>query len=130
MDLASYFEKTDGVGILGTSNPDSKVDLALYSKPFVIDKTTIALVMKQRLSHKNLKNNLQAAYLFLEKGSGYKGIRLYLTMLREESNQSLIAEMRKKQPCMFPAGDDSGKFLVFFRVDHLRPLVGDTFDAD
>ena len=129
MDLAGYFEKNDGVGILGTSDSSGKADLAIYAKPFVVDENTIALVMKQRLSHQNLKANLQAAYLFLEKGSGYKGIRLYMTMLREESNQSLIADMRKKQPCMFPQEDDSGKFLVFFRVDHIRPLVGDIFDA-
>ena len=129
MDLASYFEKTGGVGILGTSDTNGKVDLAIYAKPFMADEKTIVLVMKQRLSHKNLKTNLQAAYLFLEKGSEYKGIRLYLTMLREENNQSLIAAMRKKQPCIFPAEDDSGKFLVFFRIDHIRHLVGDTFDA-
>lgn len=130
MDLASYFEKTDGVGILGTSDSSGKVDLAIYAKPVVADENTIALVMKQRLSHQNLKTNLQAAYLFIEKGPGYKGIRLYLTMLNEESNQSLIAEIRKKQPLMFPREDDSEKFLVFFRVDHIRPAVGDALDAD
>lgn len=125
MDLTAYFKENDGVGILGTSDLEDKVDLALYSKPVVIDKSTIALVMKQRLSHQNLKGNLQAAYLFLQKGPGYQGLRLYLTMLREETNQSLIEAMRKKQPCMFPEEDDSGKFLVFFTVDRIRPLVGD-----
>ncbi|MBL7214645.1 MAG: pyridoxamine 5'-phosphate oxidase family protein [Phycisphaerae bacterium] len=125
MDLASYFEENDGVGILGTCDPDNGVDLALYAKPLVIDETTIALVMKQRLSHQNLKTNLQAAYLFLAKGTDYKGLRLYLTMLRQESNQSLIAAMRKKQPYTYPETDDSSKFLVFFRVDRIRPLVGD-----
>ncbi len=125
MDLAAYFRKNEGVGVLGTSNPDDKVDLALYSKPVVIDESTIALVMKQRLSHQNLKGNLQAAYLFLQKGPGYQGLRLNLTMLREETNQSLIETMRKKQPCMYPEEDDSGKFLVIFTVDRIRPLVGD-----
>nr|MBC8379178.1 pyridoxamine 5'-phosphate oxidase family protein [Planctomycetota bacterium] len=60
MDLTAYFKENDGVGILGTSDLEDKVDLALYSKPVVIDKSTIALVMKQRLSHQNLKGNLQA----------------------------------------------------------------------
>lgn len=128
MDLADYFENKDGVGILGTSDAGSGVDLALYAKPAVIDETTVAFVMKQRLSHQNLKKNLQAAYLFLEKGSGYKGLRLYLTMRGEESNQTLIAAMRKKQPCIYPEKDDSAKFLVFFNVDRIRPLVGDNPD--
>lgn len=128
MDLASYFKKIDGVGILGTCDPLKRVDLALYAKPIVIDETTIALVMKQRLSHQNLKVNLQAAYLFLEKCGDCKGIRLCLTMLREEVNQSLIDALQKKQPYMYPPQDDSGKFLVFFRVDRIRPLIGDQFD--
>jgi hypothetical protein len=125
MDLADYFEQHDGVGVLGTSDTENGVDLAIYAKPYVVDETTLAFVMKQRLSHQNLKSTLKAAYLFLEKDSGYKGVRLYLTMLREESNQTLIAAMREKQPCIYPEKDDSAKYLVLFNVDRIRPLVGD-----
>jgi hypothetical protein len=124
MDLAEYFDQADGLGVLATCDPDRAVDVAVYSKPVVIDTQTIALVMKQRISHQNLRKNLHAAYLFHEKGPGYKGVRLYLTMLREEKNQSLIAGLRKKQPCMYPAEDDSEKFLVFFRVEKTLALVG------
>lgn len=125
MDLANYFKETDGIGVLGTCDPQNQVDLALYSKPIVIDETTLALVMKQRHSHRNLQENLKAAYLFLEKGPGYKGLRLHLTLLREEKNQSLIEALRKQQPCMFPKEDDSAKFLVFFTINQIRPLIGD-----
>ena len=125
MDLARYFKDNDGIGILGTCDPGSGVDLAVYAKPLVVDETTIALVMKQRLSHQNLKANLQAAYMFIENRPGYKGLRLHLTMLREESNQSVIADLRQKQPYIYPETDDSTKYLVFFSVDRIRPLVGD-----
>ena len=91
----------------------------------MIDEHTVAFVMKERLSHQNLKTNLMASYLFLEKGDDYKGIRLYLTMQREEKNRSLIEALRQKQPCMYPKEDDSDKFLVFFNVDRIRPLIGD-----
>ena len=124
MDLAEYFEQTDGLGVLATCDPERGVDIAIYSKPVVIDNQTIALVMQQRASHKNLRKNLHAAYLFHEQGPGHQGLRLYLTMLREEKNQSLIEALHRKQPCMYPAGDDSEKFLVFFRVEHARSLVG------
>lgn len=124
-DLAAYFEKTDGLGVFATCDPDRGVDVAVYSKPVVIDDQTVALVMKQRISHQNLRSNLHAAYLFHEKGDGHKGLRLYLTKLREEKNQSLIEALHKKQPCMYPAEDDSEKFLVFFRVEQVRPLIGD-----
>ena len=125
MDLASYFKQTEGVGILGTCDSQEQVNMALYSKPVVIDESTIALVMKQRHSHENLQNNLKAAYLFLETGPGYKGLRMTLTKRGEETSRSIIESLRKQQPCMFPIEDDSAKYLVYFTVDQIRPLTGD-----
>ncbi len=125
MDLKPYFETKDGWGVLATCHAAGEVDTALYAKPCVIDEQTVAFVMKERLSHQNLQSNLRASYLFMEHAAGYKGIRLYLTMLREETNQSLVESLRRRQPMMFPAEDDSAKYVVFFRVDRVRPLVGD-----
>ena len=125
MNLAHYFEHTSGTGILATCDPGHQIDLAVYAKPYFVDPHTVIFVMKERLSHQNLKANLQAAYMFIENGTEYKGVRLYLTMMQEDKNQSAIETMRKKQPCMFPAEDDSEKFMVYFKIDRMRPLVGD-----
>ena len=96
-----------------------------YAKPHVIDEKTIAFVMKERLSHINLKTNPHAAYMFIEKGEGYTGKRLYLTKLREETNTSVVEMLRQKQPEIFAVDDDSNKFLVQFQIDEIWPLVGD-----
>ncbi len=125
MDLAHYFNTAEGVGVLATSDQQGWVDMALYVKPHVIEDNTVAFVMKERLSHKNLKTNLHAAYLFMEQAPGYKGVRLYLTLLREETNQALVDSLHKQQPMMYPDADDSSKYVVFFHVDRIRPLVGD-----
>jgi hypothetical protein len=127
MDLARYFESTEGTGVLATCDPANEVNQAIYSKPFVVDESTVAFVMKQRVSHQNLRHHLKASYLFIEKGAGCKGIRLHLTMQREEKNRSLVEALRAKQPCIYPKEDDSDKFLVFFGVDRIRPLVGTDF---
>jgi ADP-glucose pyrophosphorylase len=124
MDLATYFKNAQGTGILATCDPQKEVDLAIYSKPVVADGQTVALVMKQRQSHRNLQKHLKACYMFIETGTN-QGVRLYLTMERQETNRSLIEQLRREQPCMFPKEDDSDKFLVFFKVDHIRPLVGE-----
>lgn len=129
MDIASYFESVRGTGVLATSDVMGRVDAAIYAKPHVIDETTVAFVMKQRISHRNLRSNLHAAYLFIEEGPGYRGVRLYLTMLREESNATLVEALRQRQPEMFPKSDDSNKFVVLFQVDNVRPLVGDFEEA-
>ena len=125
MSLSNYFENMQGLGILATADSDGMVDLAVYTRPHVIDETTIALVMRERLSHQNLKSNPNAAYMFVEQGEGYAGKRLYLTKTREETNTSLIEEFRKKQPQICAAADDSNKYLVFFQINDVWPLVGD-----
>jgi hypothetical protein len=125
MDLKSYFEETQGLGILATADSDGIVDLALYAKPEVVYETTIAFVMRERLSHENLKSNPHAAYMFIEQGPGYVGKRLYLTKIMEETNTDLVNELIRKQPVISPPEDDSNKYLVFFRVDNIWPLVGD-----
>jgi hypothetical protein len=127
MDLAHYFENTEGVGVLATCDPADKVDQAIYSKPFVLDESTVAFVMQRKTSHHNLQNHLKASYLFLEKGPGYQGVRLHLTKQREEKNSSLVEVLREKQPCIYSKKDEGEKFLVFFDVNQIRPLVGDKF---
>ena len=125
MSLSSYFAKAKGIGILATADSDGVVDLALYAKPCVTDENTVAFVMRERLTHQNLRSNPHAAYMFIEKGEGFSGKRLYLTKLREETNTSLVEMLRKKQPEICPASDDSNKYLVHFQVDNVWPLVGD-----
>lgn len=124
MSLSEYFEKAQGLGILATANSDGAVDLALYAKPHVIDENTIAFIMQEHLTHRNLKSNPHAAYMFVEKGPGYNGKRLYLSKIREETNTSVVEMFRKKQPVICAAGDDSNKYLVHFQVNDIRPLVG------
>ena len=125
MNLSDYFENVQGLGILATANADGMVDLAIYARPHVIDETTIAFIMRERLTHQNLKSNPNAAYMFVEQGEGYVGKRLYLTKIREETNTSVVEMFRKKQPEICAAYDDSNKYLVHFRVVDIRPLVGD-----
>ena len=126
MNLSDYFKNVQGLGILATADADGMVDLAIYAKPHVIDEATIAFVMRERLTHQNLKSNPQAAYMFVEKGEGYTGKRLYLTKTREETNTSVVEMFRKKQPEICASYDDSNKYLVHFRIDDICPLVGDT----
>jgi hypothetical protein len=125
MNLSDYFENVQGLGVLATADSDGTVDLAIYAKPHVIDETTIAFVMRERLTHQNLKSNSHAAYMFVEQGEGYAGKRLYLTKIREETNTSLVEMLRRKQPEICDLYDDSNKYLVHFHIDDIWPLVGD-----
>jgi hypothetical protein len=123
MDLQEYFDKAKGTGVLATADREGKVDVAIYAKPHVMDQETVAFIMADRLTHRNLQSNNHAAYLFREDGSGYKGTRLFLTKIREEQDSELLYAIRSKR---YPSEKEEGKprFLVFFKVDQVLPLIG------
>jgi hypothetical protein len=123
MSLAEYFASVEGIGVLGTADAEGKVDLALYARPHIIDENTVAFIMGDHLSHDNLSSNPHAAYLFVERGETYNGLRMYLTRTGEETDPQKIEAMRRKSR---GEHDYTGmkKFLVQFQVDDVRRLVG------
>ncbi len=121
MTLKEYFESTKGLGVISTADSDGNVDAAIYSRPHFIEDGTMALVMRDRLSHANLQSNPHALYLFKEDGPGYKGKRLFITKVREEKNTELLESLRRRKTAY---EDDADRFLVFFKIDKEVPLVG------
>ena len=127
MELQEYFENVKGTGVLATADVDGKVNVAVYSKPHFLgdDDREVAFIMNDRLSHDNVDANPQAAYLFIEENGGYVGKRLFLTKVREETDQDKIQSLRRRNlPPECEEGDVKKRFLVHFRVDGIRPLVG------
>jgi hypothetical protein len=124
MSLSDYFQDVKGMGVLATSDSDGNVDIAIYSRPYIIDEKTIAFSMLERLSYANVQSNPKAAYLFAEKGEGYTGTRLYLTKTGEEKDPERIKEIKKQHSKTYNP-DETHKHLVYFTVDKIRPLVGD-----
>jgi hypothetical protein len=120
MDLKAYFENTEGYGILSTADSAGKVDAAIYSRPHFMDDGSIALIMRDRLTHHNLQSNPHACFMFIEKGPGYKGKRLFLTKTSEEQDSELLQSLRRRQ---YIDDTDESKFLVFFTVNEELPLV-------
>ena len=120
MDLKQYFDTTKGLGIFSTADAAGKVDAAVYSRPHVMEDGTLAFIMLDRLTHDNLQSNPHAHYLFKEEGPGYRGLRFFLTKVREEQNSELLHALRRRQPV---DQTDAPRFLVFFKIDETLPLV-------
>jgi hypothetical protein len=122
MKLKDYFEQTPGKGVLSTADGNGHVNAAIYSRPHFIDSDKLAFIMRDRVSHKNLESNPHAVYLFIADGPGYKGKRLYLTMVRQEKNADQIASLQRRT---YEKQVNEDRFLVFFELVRERPLVGD-----
>ncbi|MCX8037814.1 MAG: pyridoxamine 5'-phosphate oxidase family protein [Candidatus Sumerlaeia bacterium] len=123
MELKAYFENTRGIGVLATADSSGKVDAAIYARPHVMDDGSVAFIMLDRLTHANLQSNPHAAYLFLERSDDakkYEGIRLFLTKTGEETDAEKIHALRRR---LCPE-DEQARFLVYFKVDKVLPLIG------
>jgi len=126
MKLSEYFEKATGLGILATADAAGAVDAAVYAKPHFVGEETVAFIMADRLTHHNIQQNPRAAYLFKEAGEKYVGRRLYLTKTKEVQDPQLVSEMRrKKYPEVSEKYSNENKFIVYFKIDKVLPLIGD-----
>ncbi|MBN2808804.1 MAG: pyridoxamine 5'-phosphate oxidase family protein [Deltaproteobacteria bacterium] len=124
MDLKSYFNTTQGTGILATADGKGQVNAAIYSRPHVNDDGTLSFIMANKLSHSNLQENPLAHFLFQEKGAGYQGCRLYLKKVSEEQNAALIEEICKRCKLHGAEGNPKELFIVHFTIEKQLPLVG------
>lgn len=126
MTLSEYFENVKGRGVLATADSKGNVDVAVFSRPHFIDENTIAYIMRDRLTHENLRSNPQAAFLFMEAGEKYTGKRLYLTKIKEETDPEVIKKTQWRKSYVDPDNDQNAKrFLVYFKIDKVLPLIGD-----
>lgn len=122
MNLKDYFEQTTGTGVLATADAQGRVDAAIYARPHILEDGTAAFIMLDKLTHKNLQTNPHATFLFMEKGEGYKGVRLFLKKLREETDPELIESLSRhgvSQDYM-----QGSKFLVVFELEKILNLLG------
>jgi len=125
MNLKEYFENTGGVGVLSTADDKGKVNAAIYGRPHFVNEKTVVFIASDRLTHANLGKNPSAIYLFKEEGA-YKGYRLYLTKTHEEKDSPLIETIRrKKDKGTGRKYETESKFLIYFNVDEVLPLIGD-----
>lgn len=127
MNLNDYFKQKNGTGVLSTADAEGRVDAAIYARPHVFADGTIAFLMRERLTYQNMQSNPHAAYLFIESGGGYRGIRLFLKKLREDQNPELVGEMTRSCLSAEEDREKGPKHVVYFSVEKTLPLIGDTW---
>ncbi|MFZ9034425.1 MAG: pyridoxamine 5'-phosphate oxidase family protein, partial [Anaerohalosphaeraceae bacterium] len=62
-------------------------------------------------------------YMYIEKGPGYQGRRLYLEKTALEEDPETVNQFRRSSHG--DTGGESQAKLVYFKVTRIRPLVGD-----
>jgi hypothetical protein len=124
MTLIEYLHNTPGKGVLATADAEGRVDAAIYSKPHILEDGTLAFIMRDHLTHHNIGANPYATYLFIEDGPHYKGIRLFLKKVREDTDPDLLANMTRRNLTPEQDRERGPKFLVYFALQKTLPLIG------
>jgi hypothetical protein len=124
MTIKEYFDGSSGTGVLSTADAGGKVDAAIYSTPHVMDDGTVAFIMRERLTHDNLRSNPYAVYLYMEDAPGHKGVRLFLKKIREDDDPEQIATMTRRHLTPELDAQKGPKHLVYFAVEKVLPLIG------
>ena len=126
MTLKDYFDGRPGICILSSADRGGKVTTAVYSAPRVMEDGMVCFIMRERLTYRNIIENPHAACMFIEHGTGYQGVRLFLTKIREDNDPDLIARMTRRHLSAEEDKAKGPKHLVIFRVDKILPLIGDS----
>ena len=124
MDLKEYFANRTGTGVISTADANGRVDSAIYSRPHLLADGSLAMIMRERLTHKNLQENPYAAYLFIETGTGHHGVRLFLKKIGEDENQALIQQLTRRSLTAEEDQAKGRKFMVYFAVEKTLSLIG------
>ena len=93
-------------------------------KTHVFEDGTVAFLLRERLTYHNVQENPYVTYLFVEGGTGYSGIRLYLKRIKEDNDSDLIARMTRSG--LSPQEDKAKgpKHLVHFKIEKILQLIG------
>ena len=124
MTLKEYFNNTRGTGVLATADSEGRTDAAIYSRPHIMDDGSLAFIMRERLSLKNLQSNPYATFLFMEQAAHLNGIRLFIKKTGEDTNDELISRMTRRN--LTPEEDKAAgpKHIVYFSLGKILSLVG------
>ena len=125
MKLSEYFEKTNGIGVLATTDASGQVNQAIYGRPHFLDKDDEepAPYMCNRLSHDNVGHNPSASYLFIEDGEGSSASD-FATLIEEETDLEKLEAIRRRNVPPISEEESKRKYLVRFHIEGVRPLIG------
>ena len=117
--------KPGGKGVMATAGADGTVNTAVYAFPRVVGDQTLAWGMSEGRTYRNLVENPNASYLYIEPGETYQGIRLTLKNKEIRDSGELLDDIRKRTKMTSGEGAaEFVKYLALFEIVEERPLVG------
>lgn len=116
--------KPGGSGVIATANANCVPNAAIYARPNFVDENIVAWGMTKGRTYRNLKENPNAAFLYIEPGHGYRGVRLLLKLKEIRDSGEMLEQIKAKTASIVgQKGADAVKYVAFFNVIEIRPLI-------
>lgn len=113
-----------GRGVIATADARGVPNTAIYASPHVLDSSTVAWGMTDGRTHRNLVENPNAAFLYFSPGSVDRGVRLTLELKEIRESDPILNRIRERtREAVSPEAGDSIRYVAYFRVVEVRPLV-------
>ena len=130
-EIMAFFNKRPRNCLIGTTNGNGEVNVAVYGSPRMIDEGTVVLAARNNRSYRNLQENPHAALFVTEPGEikhDSKGFRVYLERIRIETEGDLLNEFR--ETVARRAGKKSADGLeaaIHLKITEIRTLMDPSY---
>ena len=116
--------KPGGMGVMATAGADGTVNTAVYAPPHLTGGATAAWGMTEGRTHRNVRGNPNASYLYAAPGGGYNGVRLTLKLKEIRDSGELLETIRAEtRETSGEGAANATKYVAFFEIVEERPLV-------
>ena len=113
-----------GRGVIATANAKGVVNMAIYAIPHIIDDKTVAWGMTEGRTYRNVKENPNAAYLYMNPGNGYTGTRLVLKLKEIVDSGEMLTEIKRHTAeIVSPHAAAAVHYVAYFEIAEKRPLI-------
>ncbi len=122
MDWKSFLSK-EGIGIMGTSNSQGEVNLAIYSPPKILDDNIVVFGATHRVTYSYLTENPKAMFMYIT--DKWNGVRLKLKLIKVEKEGSMLENIKNDFIKMgYNKLAEEIKYALYFEVTNAYPLKG------
>jgi len=113
-----------GRGIIAASDSSGNVNIAVYAKPHIVDEKTVAWGMTEGRTWACVKENPNAAYLYMNPGPGYSGVRLKLSLKEVLDSGDMLETVKKRTAeIVSPGAAEAVTHVAYFEIEEIRPLI-------
>jgi hypothetical protein len=112
--------------VISTANKAGETNIAMFGSPALIDDETVAIMLGENRTYRNLKENPYASYLLTlhgKTGMQTEGCRIYLKVRKIEDGGEDFDAMKAMIKAKVGKAAEMLKHRVVFDVIEVRPIL-------